>query len=49
MHLSRLALATVIASAACGESAPSPLLNPHPDSLAQQAPDSFRVEFTTSK
>jgi peptidyl-prolyl cis-trans isomerase A (cyclophilin A) len=49
MHPSRLALAIVISSAACGETAPSPLLNPHPDSLAQQAPDSFRVEFTTSK
>ena len=36
--------------AACsGESTSSALLDPHPDSLAQQAPDSFRVEFTTSK
>jgi peptidyl-prolyl cis-trans isomerase A (cyclophilin A) len=49
MPLSRIALAMTILTGACGESAPSPLLDPHPDSLAQQAPDSFRVHFTTSK
>ena len=49
MQRSRIALAMAFVSAACGDSAPSPLLNPHPDSLAQQAPDSFRVEVTTSK
>lgn len=49
MQRSRIAFALAILGAACGDSAPSPLLNPHPDSLAQQAPDSFRVEITTSK
>lgn len=46
----RFALAaTVLAASACDNAKSSPLLNPNPDSLAQQAPDSFRVEFTTSK
>jgi peptidyl-prolyl cis-trans isomerase A (cyclophilin A) len=49
MRPSRVALAIAVLGAACGESAPSPLLNPPPDSLAQQAPDSFRVEVMTSK
>ena len=47
---SRLAcVVAVAAAAACGNSQSSPLRNPHPDSLARPAPDSFRVEFTTSK
>ena len=51
MHpLSRYVLAVAaIGTAACTNSQSSPLLNPHPDSLAKPAPDSFRVEFTTSK
>lgn len=47
--LARVVFAISIVATACGKSAPSPLLDPNPDSLAQQAPDSFRVEFTTSK
>lgn len=51
MHLiSRLAVAiALVGSSACADARSSPLLNPNADSLAQQAPDSFRVEFTTSK
>lgn len=49
MQLSRIALGITILTGACGESARRALLNPHADSLAQQAPDSFRVHFSTSK
>jgi peptidyl-prolyl cis-trans isomerase A (cyclophilin A) len=45
----RLALAIAIVTVGCGKSQPSPLLDPPPDSLAQPAPDSFRVEVTTSR
>ena len=47
--LARVVFAISIVATACGKSAPSPLLDPNPDSLAQQASDSLRVEFTTSK
>jgi peptidyl-prolyl cis-trans isomerase A (cyclophilin A) len=48
--ISSFALVLVlIAATACDDAQSSPLLNPNPDSLAQQAPDSFRVEFSTSK
>ena len=40
---------SLVAASACDNGQSSPLLNPDPDSLAAQAPDSFRVEFTTSK
>ena len=47
---SHIAFAFAFLTSACGgASQPSPLLDPHPDSLAQQAPDSFRVQFTTSR
>lgn len=39
----------VAATSSCGKPRSSPLLTPNPDSLAQPAPDSFRVAFTTSK
>jgi peptidyl-prolyl cis-trans isomerase A (cyclophilin A) len=42
-------LALLIVASTCENAQSSPLLNPNPDSLAQQAPDSFRVEFTTSR
>lgn len=47
-----VAPALVVALAAatsCGSAETSPLLTPHPDSLSQPAPDSFRVVFETSK
>jgi peptidyl-prolyl cis-trans isomerase A (cyclophilin A) len=34
---------------ACSSTGTSPLLTPNPDSLAQPAPDSFKVAFETSK
>ena len=51
MHsISKLTIAvSLTAMSACDDTRSSPLLNPDPDSLAVQAPDSFRVEFTTSK
>ena len=42
----------IIALSACNNSAPSwkeALINPKPESLAKQAPDSFKVLFETSK
>ena len=51
MHsISKFIVAVSLAAAsACDDTQSSPLLNADPDSLAVQAPDSFRVEFTTSK
>lgn len=46
---SLLPVALLASLAACGQPGSSALLTPHPDSLAQPAPDSFRVAFTTSK
>jgi peptidyl-prolyl cis-trans isomerase A (cyclophilin A) len=43
------AVVSLVAGSACDGRPSSALLNPNSDSLAAQAPDSFRVELTTSK
>ena len=48
-HSRLLLLIATAALAACGKPRSSPLLSPNPDSLAQPAPDSFRVAFVTNK